>query len=422
MNLSHVLPAIVLVAAMAPAAVATDRYYRDSFAISPNGKFRIDAKSPDNAGARPRPFASNFTYTLTDTTTKKVVWERKQPMSREKGSSYVRSTEGSPMGVFVNDDGVVAAHLSWETLLILDAADGSKRGEADVLKAFPKSEQDKYVSHSTAGPHWSQESDWFFVTLPAKGKGAAALYFVIRPYWNHRLVIDASTGKHVDLGVHHDVASPDALAEAKEDTRRLLTASIEEETRRAVATLNAAPESLKDDKDYKVYWELTAALHTVGFLKLTQCEARLTLIDKYLGEHASDTGSRVRAKVREALRSMGKTPLAGCGVQLYPLVSHQGVFMTQDTAHPFNAQVPVDARQAGASQIASGMTMKELTDLIGCPDAELYDGARCYDYDIDGPEAYTLRVYVDRGEASVQSVKKITPFAFLHDPARMREH
>lgn len=419
MNLSHVLPAVVVVAAMASTAVATDRYFRDSFAISPNGKFRIDAKSPDNAGDRPRPFASNFTYTLTDTTTKKVVWERKQPMTREKGSSYARSTESSPMGVFVNDDGVVAARLSSETLLILDAADGSKRGEADVLNAFPKSEQDKYVSHTTAGPRWSQESDWFFLTLPAQGKSAAALYFVVRPCWNHRLIIDASTGKHVDLGTLHDVASPAALGGAKDEIKRLLIASMEEETRRAVGVLNAAPESLKDDKDYKVYWELTTALHTAGFLKLTQCEARLTLIDKYLGEHASDTGSRLRAKVRETLRAIGKTPLAGCGVPLYPLVD-KGLYRTQDTEHPFNAVVSLKDRLANADKIAAGMTAKEFTDLIGCPDAELYDGARCYDYDIDAPEPYTLRVYLDRTEESVQSVKKITPFAFLHDPARMR--
>lgn len=422
MNLSHVLPAVVLVATMASAAVATDRYFRDSFAISPNGKFRIDAKSPDNAGDRPRPFASNFTYTLTDTTTKKVIWERKQPMTREKGSSYAESTEGSPIGVFVNDDGLVVARLSWETLLILDSVTGNKRGEADILKAFPMGEQSKYVSQTTAGPHWSQESDWFFLSRPAKDKDPAGVYFVIRPYWNHRLIIDLTTGKHVDLGKHHNAPTPAALADAKDDIKRLLTAVMEEETRRTIATLNAAPENLKDDGDYKVDWELATALHTIGFRQLTQCEERLGLIDKHFAlrpKEVQDSHARLRAKVREALRAIGKTPLPGYGVQLYPYVN-KGLFMTQDTDRPFKSCVPVEERAANAGKITAGMSVKDLTDLIGCPDAELYDQGRCYDYDIDGAEACTVRVCLDQSESSVLSVKKITPFAFKDDPARMR--
>jgi hypothetical protein len=109
MKWSHVLYAVAMTAGVSPAAVATDRYFRDCFTVSPSGRYRVDAKSPDNAGDRPRPFASNFTYSLTDTSTNKVVWKRQQPMTREKGSSFVYSTEGSPVALFVNNDGLVAA-------------------------------------------------------------------------------------------------------------------------------------------------------------------------------------------------------------------------------------------------------------------------------------------------------------------------
>lgn len=294
-----VLPAIACVALLAPSAAATDRYYRDSYGVSPSGRFRVDAKSPDNAGERPQPFAAGFTYTLTDTTTKKTVWARKQPMTRAKGDSSAHSSEGSPMAVFVNDDGIVAARLARDTLLFLDPADGHKRGEAEVLKVFPKAQHDQFVSHTTAGPKWSQESDWFFLSVPGADKQPAATYFVVRPFWNHRLVIDVATAKHVDLGSHANAASADALANAEASVKRLLTATIAEESRRAMAALTVTPEALANSKDYGVYWGLSTALHTIGFLKLTDAEAGLRSLEKIMGSGLEDVGE-LRSSVREA--------------------------------------------------------------------------------------------------------------------------
>lgn len=84
MTIARAIATVIVLAAVASPARATDRYFPDSFAVSESGRFRVDAKSPDNAAEHQRPFASSFVYTLTDTTTKKVVWERKQPMSRSK--------------------------------------------------------------------------------------------------------------------------------------------------------------------------------------------------------------------------------------------------------------------------------------------------------------------------------------------------
>ncbi len=414
---TRVLSAIV-VAALAPAASATDRFFLDSFAVSPNGRYRIDAKSPDNAGDHPRPFASNFTYTLTDTSSKKVIWERKQPMTRAKGSAYASSAEASPVQVFVNDDGLVAARLSWDSLLFLDRADGHKRAEAQVLQAFPQDEQDTFVSRTTAGPIWSQNSDWYFLQPPAHNGRAGAVYFVVRPYWNHRLIVDAATGKHVDLGTYHSATSLDALAAADDNVKQLLTAAMQDETRRALASLAAAPDSLKNDKDYSAYWQLSAALHTVGFLKVVAAESQLRVLEKGFGD-ASEERARLRAKVREALRSIGQAPTPGFGVRLYPLVDRGG-FLMPDTSQPFTAHLPVEERTANATRIAAGMSTKELANLVGSPDAELYDGGRCYDYDIDAPAPYTLRVHFNQTAQTIMKVEKITPFAFLHDPARMR--
>lgn len=419
MEIRRIYWVIAATAAAASTVRATDRFYPDSHAVSPNGRFRIDAKSPDNAGGRMRPFAANFTYTLTEVSTKRVVWERKQPMSRGKGSAYASAKEASPIAVFVNDDGLVAARLAWDSLVILDAADGHKRGEAEVLQAFPPEEQDTFVSMSTAGPHWSQESDWFFLPVAAP-KGTGSLYFVVRPYWNRRLIIDVTTTKHVELGAYRAAASAADLANAPDPIRKLLNATIEEESRRAMKVLATAPEMLKEEKDRWGwgYWDVVTALHTVGFLKLVAAEPQLRVIEGLKAGPTND-GYQLRPRLRETIRRLGKTPAPGAGVQLYPC-TQTGLSLVPEKDHPYTTSVSLEDRVSNAGKIVAGMSVKEMTDLIGCPDASLFDGDHCYDYDVDAPSSYTLRVFFDRELRSVAKVKQITPFAFLHDSARMR--
>jgi len=84
--------------------------------------------------------------------------------------------------------------------------------------------------------------------------------------------------------------------------------------------------------------------------------------------------------------------------------------------------VPLEQRLANAPKLAAGMTIKAFTDLIGCPDAKVFDGEWAYDYGIDSPTPYTLRVFLNRDFAAIRAVKTITPFAFRHDPARQRAY
>lgn len=93
-------PAVAaIVCAFVPPAAATDRYFGDTSATSPSGRWRIDAKSPENAGPEPRPFAENFTYTLTDLRTNQVRWTRRQPMEQPEGGTSSWSHEPSPIAV-----------------------------------------------------------------------------------------------------------------------------------------------------------------------------------------------------------------------------------------------------------------------------------------------------------------------------------
>ena len=64
-------------------ATATDRFYNDISAESPSKRYKVEAKSPDNARKKGRnAFQSSFVYTCRDTSTKQVLWTRHQAMMK----------------------------------------------------------------------------------------------------------------------------------------------------------------------------------------------------------------------------------------------------------------------------------------------------------------------------------------------------
>lgn len=373
---------IVAIAAITHCAFATDRYFRDSFAVSPSGKFRIDAKSPDNR--LNLPFADNFTYTLTDTATGKVVWSRAQPRTRSKGSWSSYATERSPMRVFVDDEGCVTAWLASETLLILDPKDGHKRGEPPILRAFPANEVAAYVSDTTAGPMWAQQADWYFVNMSGS---PARTYFVVRPYWNHRLVIDTATARYIGLRGYHAVTSAAECDNAGADLAPLLKECLAIETARSMKGLEILRKGLNDADDWESWQQVSTHLHTVMLLRLEQAEPVLRTFELAIEPRRSGS-------IRRALRAIGATPRAIPG------------------------GVSPQARVAAAGRIEAGMKRTKVTDLLGDEDCDLR-GISSLDFDIDADAPFTLRVSLQHNDV-VTSVQRITPFAFLHDPDRMR--
>ena len=58
-----ILVAIVVHAPLATPSLATDRFFPNQTVVSANGRWRLDGKSPANAGPDRQAFASDFTYT-----------------------------------------------------------------------------------------------------------------------------------------------------------------------------------------------------------------------------------------------------------------------------------------------------------------------------------------------------------------------
>jgi hypothetical protein len=382
-----------------------------------NGKYRIDAKSPGNAGGRNARFALNFTYTLTDAATKKVLWQRKQPMKRYKGDSSSYPAEGSPVEVYVSDDGYVAANLEDDRLLLV-SPEGKDIGVAEILTAFPKAQQQQFVSMTTAGPMWEHDSEWYFVSVKPESekRGAdAGLYFVVRPYWNHRLIVDVKTGKHVDLGERHHAASESDIERAPEAARGLLRAVIAAERRHALAVLAESAIRIKDVNDYKSARRFGAACHTVVHLRIAEAETALRETEKTLVEVAVRRDNLMR-RLREALRAIGKVPELRRGQNAW--INVRGEVIDQQSVLTVPMSTEDRARHAGMIEV--DMDFVRVLDLLGLPDAIIYSAERSYDFDIDATPGYTLRVEVDPNRHTVTKVRTITPYAFFGDPDRLK--
>jgi hypothetical protein len=81
--------AVSVVLALVHPASGTNRYYANVVAVSADGKLRLEAKSPDNADGKRRPFAKDFVYVLSETATGRPLWDRKPGRERPPVRAWV---------------------------------------------------------------------------------------------------------------------------------------------------------------------------------------------------------------------------------------------------------------------------------------------------------------------------------------------
>jgi len=163
--------------------------FPDQHACSEHGRWRLEARSPDN-GTIPYPdgrptsraylaFQKHFRYRLIDTIADRVVWERWQGEG-----------EPSPQKLHVSERGhaVLQLHGGWRrpaTLLGLDP-DGtlrtrllvSSRREHDAARHIG----DAHFRDSTAGLRWTDQAITYFLPHPER--------LVMATHWGRRIVVD----------------------------------------------------------------------------------------------------------------------------------------------------------------------------------------------------------------------------------------
>lgn len=377
-------------------ANATDRYYRDIHERSPNGRYKLDAVSPDNHidDGRVHPFAKDFTYTLTDTANSKVLWQHRQMES-----------ECSPVAAWVHDGGVVVVRSGWDELRVFDPATGVSTKPLDILEQFPENERRVFVHETTAGPMWSGSSVWYFLEHDNR------LYFSVRTHWGRRVILDTTTGLAV------------------KDTNSLHDGAVSREREWTTSTLRQALPKLKiegamaEDEDWSM-WSgvITAAdtaadLHHADAIPLLREFEKCSLVgtsiisSAWIFEAPPPPGSvdpgapgyyDVRSHAQKALRRLGAKPSS--------LPATRFREFSQDGLGPVFQPTPAEPRAEAIKNLKPGMTPREVLTLLGAPD-RLSEGVRgAWEYHIDSDTPSTLQVcWSDKTPFVVLESRIVTP-------------
>lgn len=370
---------LVLLLISAPAAFATARIYKDTDASSPDGHYRVTAKSPDNARPGRRVFQRNFDMAMLDTKMQRQVW------NFNGGKDLV------PERIIVSNSGMTMVYYLRSATFV------DLTGKRHQLKLFPSAEDEKYVHNTTAGPMWTGMSRWSFAEINKRE------YFVIRTWWANRLIADLQTFEAIkpDKGLTQALDAVDqqwvrqTLGDAQANRYERATAA---HMAGQLGMMDALPllyeaerstDSWSSSSSFVGPWS-NAWIHSLGIRAAAQLSIRR------LGGHASGLPSTV------AHSQQDKSPAPATA--------------------PFRYEG--QPREHWIGEIKTGMSITEVVKRIGfpdafCPELPVRNDADAWDWDMDTDKPFTLRVRY-RGD-SVLSVERFEPPVWKTSLARDEE-
>jgi hypothetical protein len=341
-----ILPSAAVLLVCINVASATDRYFSDKDESSPNGRFRLTAVSPDNTKKRPRPFQSDFCYTLHDVESGEILWQRDL-------------TDWSPIRVWVHDDSSVVIWDARHDFVALDALTGEVRVEAPLRDLVPEEDWNAgHVVQSTAGPLWTRNAHFVFFQFDNR------TWFGCRTGWDRVFVLDFGNSRSIT-----DPTTP-------------ITSAMDAALRdRAISVLGAAadnPESIVGPRLYETDAAVLEALDIAGRLKLRDALASIRELERlnpasadplprFAPEAADETTVlrpfRLRQWAHTALRRLGEAPR--------PLPC---TYVTEDwwSAPIAYLEIPAD-RTARVTSLAQNCSRADLLVALGPPD-DILDG------------------------------------------------
>lgn len=354
-------------------AYGTSRFYPDVVATSANGRFQFSATSPENANGAAAVFQTNFTYRLIDIAGNEEVWERSP------------RREYSPCMAFVHNDGRVIVVDAIDEITLFDFA-GMQTGKLGLLAtAMTANEVEQYVHDTTAGTMWKWMSRWYFFNDGLRD------YFVVRPYWGRRIMINLETVTVVLPDHQLETALDREEAHFVDSTlRRALKEcqSVQDPQARAdiIATVDAAIQ-IAGQRQLKACADLLRQLEPWPLFDSTAC----SVDNVRLGEIATNSYSfnSGRRRIQLALRRMGEPP-AGYAVTVFsPERENHDRYWAEheiEEARWMKQRTDPRFRTQQASKIRNGMSPQEVIRTIGPPDF-VRDN---WQYDLDGPSPSTL--------------------------------
>jgi hypothetical protein len=386
----------LLLGVLVPNALGTNRYYSDESATSQGGRYVVEAKSPDNQPGKPRiAFQRNFTYTLTDLNTKKVLWRRKQTKN-----------EGSCAFLYVDDDGWVVIVTGFNDLIVINPA-GQQTGGVNVLRdGLTTAQLKRYTHETTAGPMWAGLSHWYFVTAENRR------LFVIRLWWNHRVVLDMEKGELVSET--NGISAACIAAEREFVIRELSKAAFTGKRQ------NELKQKLEQERTGSLYTAVDLAgilgmKETVPWIRVLECSkysGRSSFSPLSIGDPPEIEGEVVPGTCSTfTLRQAAQLSLRRLGEIPRPLPVYEFTIYYQDRRknHKFKMVPLSQPRHTRVDSVIQGMKPDQVLQLLGSPDLVGREkGDSTWEYNMDAAAPYTLVITWD-GLKIIQIDKKSPP-------------
>jgi hypothetical protein len=419
------LSAVALSLLSAVAVQATDRYFFDISVKSSNGRYMVEAKSPDNAGERWKiSFQSRFTYRLIDQLENRELWTRQQPMA---GNQRYDIGEGPPVTVYVNDQGWVVIRTAdvWQQPieLIVLGPEGEEKVRVDVMGALFPALRDRdlqryrdsflrYTGESTAGIRWGPSyCHFYFISIKNSP------YFCMRTWWGKRLLLDLTGGRQVQIGpeFQHELFSAE-----KQFVLKVLKGTRDWKW----ATGRGERLVLSEDSRQPTLVEGLRAIHMAGTMKFVEAAPLLQKLESclYVGSSSGGSGPyqaasggikpysykslTIRQLSQLSLRRLGMRPSG-----------HQATMLNRVDDGFWHPNDPLSfRRETRTSEISVGLKPEEVLEAIGAPD---FIVKRAWEYDIDDASPYTF--IISWGPEGVEKITRHTPPKWSDDFTRDRE-
>ncbi len=393
-KLLDVFFASVCVAALASPAQSTDRFFPNQSSTSPNKTYEVVATSPDNdRPGKSLPFQENFAYSLTEKSSGKTLWTRKQ--SNNERHSY-ENEEASPIQIFVSDSGWTVIRTCLDDLIAVDVA-GKDRWHFEIIEnGFTKEERKTFVQRTTAGLCWSGFSHFYFLDV------AKRQCFIVRPWWGRRIILDLQSGKNIS-------DAPEIASAAEKNESEFVISNLKNAASRYAAEKNA--------------WKPTAdektATYYAGQLNIKEAVPLLQRLENssYSGisrsrgvieeEGKLDLGSYsvfdFRQLTQISLRRIGVSPKA------LPIYLFEVRFNDFNRNHIYEYPISTIPRTTAYLDVKPGMTPEMVLAVLGSPDF-VKTSTDAWEYDIDSQEPFTLKIEWEKN--LVTKVEKQSPPAW----------
>lgn|GEM_PF-1565885 len=362
----------------------TARGYPDCDATSPNGRYRLEARSPHNGtvphrngqfateaeyGFAYRDHQSHFRYQLLDTATgNEVVWERWQAQ-----------TEDSPDEVVVSDDGwsilrvcgyrpeVIAVTPTGRDALrvvVADADQTEQEALAGIVNRGPNARRwcPNTLSFTTAGSFWTGNSWRYFVTA------LDTRYFVWRSARGARLIIDLDGEELVTEDEARDTGlEPHFVERESADALQMLSKFAQQLD--AIRTALASDSADKwRQEPLKGIWgnssglvlaaahKLTSAVPYLRALEPLACDEYSTSSRAFADRHSLDA-QWPRRLVQHALRAVDEEPMG-----------YAAFYFEGDDSKRLTVPECVANRHERAKQLTRNLSALDVLQLLGAPD------------------------------------------------------